>query len=468
MSNKLSEKHPELIKEWSEKNSPLTADDVTFGSNKLYWWKGDCGHEWQASAKSRSSGEKCPVCSGARVIDGINDLQTLNPNIAAEWSDKNSPLFPAMVTIGSHKKAIWQCSKRHEWVATVKSRTINETGCPYCSHNAVLAGYNDLATTFPNVAAEWSDRNLPLRPNMVTAFANKKVWWRCSKGHEWNTLISTRSGGSQCPYCSGIQLLKGFNDLQTTHPKLALEWSIKNGSLSPDTVNEKSIKMVWWKCGVCGYEWRSQIKSRVKGSKCPVCSEREVYTGYNDIATTDPIIASEWDREKNIKLNPMKINRNSLYCVWWKCPHGHSWKARVVDRTIKGKKCSQCEKEYQSVFPAFLISMYAAQNDCHAILNSDKQIGLPIDVYIPELRLAIDYSKSTNRKERNAQEIKEHICSKNGIKYCRQPYSSNEMVYAYDIKNLFRQEHVLIASDVKKDITNIREKFVSWRRSIEM
>lgn len=74
MSNKLSEKHPELIKEWSEKNSPLTADDVTFGSNKLYWWKGDCGHEWQASAKSRSSGEKCPICSGARVIDGINDL----------------------------------------------------------------------------------------------------------------------------------------------------------------------------------------------------------------------------------------------------------------------------------------------------------------------------------------------------------------------------------------------------------
>ncbi len=154
MSNKLSEKHPELIKEWSEKNSPLTADDVTFGSNKLYWWKGDCGHEWQASAKSRSSGEKCPICSGARVIDGINDLQTLNPNISAEWSDKNSPLFPSMVTVGSHKKVIWQCSKGHEWIASVKSRTINKTGCPYCSHNAVLAGYNDLATTYPDVAAE--------------------------------------------------------------------------------------------------------------------------------------------------------------------------------------------------------------------------------------------------------------------------------------------------------------------------
>ena len=31
-------------------------------------WKGACGHEWQTSVKARSSGEKCPICSGARVI----------------------------------------------------------------------------------------------------------------------------------------------------------------------------------------------------------------------------------------------------------------------------------------------------------------------------------------------------------------------------------------------------------------
>ena len=47
----------------------------------------------------------------------------------------------------------------HEWIATVKSRSINRTGCPYCSHNKVLAGFNDLATLFPEVADEWSDKN---------------------------------------------------------------------------------------------------------------------------------------------------------------------------------------------------------------------------------------------------------------------------------------------------------------------
>lgn len=36
MNNSLAEVHPELITEWSEKNLPLTPDDITFGSNKKY------------------------------------------------------------------------------------------------------------------------------------------------------------------------------------------------------------------------------------------------------------------------------------------------------------------------------------------------------------------------------------------------------------------------------------------------
>lgn len=87
------------------------------------------------------------------VITGINDLSTLKPKLAYEWSEKNN-IKPTEVSIGSHKKAIWQCKQGHEWTATVKSRTINGTDCPYCSHNKILAGFNDLATVFPDVAAE--------------------------------------------------------------------------------------------------------------------------------------------------------------------------------------------------------------------------------------------------------------------------------------------------------------------------
>ena len=295
MTGSLASVHPELIPEWSEKNLPLTPDKITFGSNKRVWWKGACGHEWETSVKARSKGEKCPICSGARVIEGINDLATLKPLLAQEWSEKNE-LKPTEVSVASHKKIIWKCKHGHEWEASVKSRTVNGTGCPYCSHNKVLAGFNDLASQYPDIAAEWSDRNLPLQPTMVTAFANSKAWWKCRDcGNEWYTLISTRSGGSRCPYCSGYTLLKGFNDLATTHPDLAAEWSERNYPLLPDEVNAKSRRNVWWKCKTCGNEWKSVINARVKGTVCPVCADRAVLAGYNDLATTDRKLLAEWD-----------------------------------------------------------------------------------------------------------------------------------------------------------------------------
>ena len=110
MSNSLASVHPELIPEWSERNLPLTPDKITFGSNKRVWWKGACGHEWETSVKARSKGEKCPICSGARVIEGINDLVTLKPLLAQEWSEKNK-LKPTEVSVASHKKIIWKFEK---------------------------------------------------------------------------------------------------------------------------------------------------------------------------------------------------------------------------------------------------------------------------------------------------------------------------------------------------------------------
>ena len=46
-------------------------------------------------------------------------------------------------------------------------------------------------------------------------------------------------------------------------------------------------KIVWWHCKKCGNEWKSVINARIKGTVCPVCAEREVLAGYNDLATTD-------------------------------------------------------------------------------------------------------------------------------------------------------------------------------------
>ena len=46
--------HPELIGEWSEKNLPLTPDDITYGSNKVYWWVGQCSTKAKVRQKRQS------------------------------------------------------------------------------------------------------------------------------------------------------------------------------------------------------------------------------------------------------------------------------------------------------------------------------------------------------------------------------------------------------------------------------
>ncbi len=128
MNNSLAEVHPNSFRSGRRRIYHLRLKILPFGSNKKVWWKGACGHEWQTSVKARSNGEKCPICSGARVIAGINDLATLEPLLVKQWSKKNK-IKPTEVSIGSHKKVIWRCEKGHEWEAAVKSRTINKTGC---------------------------------------------------------------------------------------------------------------------------------------------------------------------------------------------------------------------------------------------------------------------------------------------------------------------------------------------------
>ena len=465
MKNSLKEVHPELVSEWSEKNLPLTPEMVSYGSNKVVWWHGKCGHEWQTSVKARSHGEKCPICDGMRIVEGINDLATTHPLIAAEWSPQNLPLKPTMVGAGSHKIVWWRDKLGHEWRTEVRAR-VRGTGCPYCSHNKVLEGFNDLTTRFPEVAAEWSERNLPLLPTMVTAFSNRKAWWKCSKGHEWYTLISTRSGGSKCPYCSGIELLKGFNDFATRQPELAKEWSDRNLPLTPDMVNEKSRKKVWWKCHVCGFEWQSLVKSRIKGTVCPVCADRAVKEGYNDLAATDPEIASEWNFEKNKGLLPSHISRNSLRYVWWRDSFGHEWRDRVFNRTIEGMGCKECEREFQMALPRLLISVYARSLDIAVKIDSGESIGLPLTAYIPELRLAFESAPVKDRKMTHEETLKKFICEKQGIKLIYIPLGTrgSEEKVADGIKRGFRQKDIFLSSDTAAGVSEIRRRFFEWKK----
>ena len=123
------ENESSLMAEWSEKNAPLTPKDITYGSNRLCWWKGSCGHEWQATVKTRTAGSRCPYCTGKKVLAGFNDLKSQSPMLAEQWSEKNAPLLPEDFSFKSSKKVWWVGTCGHEWMASIKNR-MNGAGCP--------------------------------------------------------------------------------------------------------------------------------------------------------------------------------------------------------------------------------------------------------------------------------------------------------------------------------------------------
>jgi len=269
---------PELIDEWDyEKNESLPTE-FSSGSDKKVWWKCSNGHSWQTRISRRSNGSGCPYCDRRLVLPGFNDLQTINPGLAQEWDwDKNS-ISPSQIVIGSNRFVWWKCKKGHSYESPVAKRNMDNYGCPYCSGQRVLEGFNDLQSCNPILASEWDYEKNKLLPTQVTSGSDKKAWWKCAKGHSWQAVIRSRKAGKGCPYCAGRYVLQGFNDLQTLRPELAEEWDFEQNSILPTQVTLFSGISVWWKCAK-GHSWKTAVLNRsFAGCGCPYCSGYFPYT----------------------------------------------------------------------------------------------------------------------------------------------------------------------------------------------
>lgn len=268
----------DLLAQWDrEKNGALTPETVAAGSHRKVWWRCGKGHRWQAMVKSRVTGCGCPVCAHRVVQPGENDLASAYPDLAEQWNwERNGGLTPRDVFAGAQRKVWWRCGKGHEWQARISARTYGGSGCPYCTGKRVKDGENDLASVYPELAKQWHPtRNGGLTPREVTPHSNRKVWWVCPLGHDYQAVVATRtSHHSGCPYCAGRKALPGFNDLAALVPEVAAQWHpTLNGTLTPDRVTTGSHKRVWWLCPL-GHTWRAVVYARARGRRCgcPVCA----------------------------------------------------------------------------------------------------------------------------------------------------------------------------------------------------
>lgn len=155
-----------------------------------------------------------------------------------------------------------------------------------------------------------------------------RVYWRCEKGHLWDTFLSARKR-TGCPYCFGRFAIPGETDLGTTHPHLIARWSPKN-TINVATVKAGSDKKALWVCEE-GHEITRRISLMAIRFRCEVCES---------FGFLRPEKSKLWHPTKNLNLTPYDVILKSAKIVWWKCDEGHEWQARVFSQNISS--CPAC------------------------------------------------------------------------------------------------------------------------------
>jgi len=175
-------------------------------------------------------------------------LSEARPDLAAEWHPTlNGDLSPSDIAFRSGKKVWWQCLTvpGHEWVSSPDMRARFDYGCAICSGRQLQQGFNDLATTHPELVKYWHPSlNLPVTPEQVRSTTLSKAFWFCDKDstHVWDASIANRARlGRGCPICANVKIIPGVNDFASAFPELVNEWHPTfNGNLLPTQVSPRS------------------------------------------------------------------------------------------------------------------------------------------------------------------------------------------------------------------------------------
>lgn len=402
--------YPELFSEWDISKNELIMNNRISAKTKA-WWLCPIGHSYDMRISSRISQNcGCPYCSvpAKRILVGFNDLATKYPQCLKEWDYEKNEVLPTDVFPVSAKKVWWICEKGHSFQQSISYKTSNSdrnSTCPYCSHQKLLTGFSDIATTHPYILEEWDYEKNTVLPTEIGVGTHHKIWWKCPFGHSYQAYPSNRCGKthSGCPICD--------KENHTSFPEQAVFFYIKK--YFPDAINSNKTRIgmevdiyipsidiaieydgkTWHnnnsyevnKNQVCKENGLVLIRIREEGLKvyddciCLVRNnvrnnsslttvikdllktidnidadidvERDsalIYSSYietrkqKSLASNYPEIAKEWHPTKNGQLTPMMVAPIANKVVWWLGECGHEYQMEVGNRTNQNCGCPYC------------------------------------------------------------------------------------------------------------------------------
>lgn len=108
--------------------------------------------------------------------------------------------------------------------------------------------------------------------------SNSEVLLRCNLGHEFLQILTNafnHDGTIRCPICSNHRVLRGYNDMWTTAPDLAVYLRNPEDGYK---YTKGSNQILTWQCPKCQYVYQrkpNQMNTYI--NKCPMCSDAISY-----------------------------------------------------------------------------------------------------------------------------------------------------------------------------------------------
>ena len=343
--------YPKPAAEWHPSLNELKPTEVRPASRKKVWWRCAEGHEWTVAPADRQRGERCPDCA-KRLIPIAKStpkpgksMQDVHPDIAAEWHPTlNTPVLPSQINPGSRTPRWWQCTVcGHVWKTTPDKRTCRGDGCRECSPIGVSARqirleYELAAAGLPVVhnhpPIPVAGRR-PVRADIVAPALHLVVEYDGVRFHAnltrrdraqpaalsaagWSVLRVREKplgplGGNEI-FVSPVEPIKAV--ALKTLAKLE-----KNGYIAENLADYLADPDVW-----------AEAEAKRAIHKHRVVS----------LSSENPMLAAEFDSEKNGGVRADQIHPRSHTKFLWTCTEcAHEWSSSVALRAA-GHGCPKC------------------------------------------------------------------------------------------------------------------------------
>ena len=160
---------------------------------------------------------------------GINDMQTLRPDIAEGMrraQELNGEHTPENTSASGKTYIYYTCEHGHtiyrmaNKMFHIKRDENGNIICPVCSGEEIQKGVNSLGDIYPELLEEWDYDKNTVDPFDIAPGYNKPIHWKCKNNHTWvlspNARIDKKKNRiNGCRYCANQDFWQGWNDLET-------------------------------------------------------------------------------------------------------------------------------------------------------------------------------------------------------------------------------------------------------------